>query len=98
MTVLENVFLGALFGGSGSKSKKEAERETMKLLEEGKGVPWDLLLIGTLVSAVTAYLCIHLFLKLLERIGMFPFVLYRFFLGAVLFYLIYYVPGFFAHA
>lgn len=71
--------------------------ETLKLVEEGKGVPWDLLLIGTLVSAVTAYLCIHLFLKLLERIGMFPFVLYRLFLGCVLLYLIYFSPGFFTH-
>jgi undecaprenyl-diphosphatase len=33
---------------------------------------------------VTAYLCIHFFLKLLERIGMLPFVIYRLLLGIVL--------------
>ena len=37
------------------------------------------------VSAISAYLCIHYFLKLLERIGMLPFVIYRLVLGAVLF-------------
>jgi len=42
------------------------------------------LLTGALISGVTAYLCIHLFLKLLERIGMLPFVIYRLALGAVL--------------
>ena len=42
------------------------------------------LLTGALISGVTAYLCIHLFLKLLERIGMLPFVIYRLLLGAFL--------------
>ncbi|HKJ82893.1 MAG TPA: undecaprenyl-diphosphate phosphatase [Mariprofundaceae bacterium] len=39
------------------------------------------LLIGYAVSAVAAYLCIHLFLRFLERTGMLPFVLYRVLLG-----------------
>jgi undecaprenyl-diphosphatase len=42
------------------------------------------LLIGALLSAVSAYACIHYFLKLLERIGMMPFVAYRLVLGVVL--------------
>ena len=42
------------------------------------------LLIGALVSAVSAYLCIHYFLKLLDRISMLPFVVYRLILGAFL--------------
>ena len=42
------------------------------------------LLVGALISAVSAYACIHYFLKLLERIGMLPFVAYRLVLGAVL--------------
>jgi len=45
---------------------------------------WDELLLGALFSGVSAYLCIHFFLKLLERIGMWPFVLYRLVLGAAL--------------
>ncbi|MEJ1470699.1 MAG: undecaprenyl-diphosphatase, partial [Candidatus Sedimenticola sp. (ex Thyasira tokunagai)] len=35
-------------------------------------------------SFVSAYLCIHYFLKLIERISMLPFVIYRLLLGAVL--------------
>ena len=39
---------------------------------------------GALIAGVTAYLCIHFFLKLLERIGMLPFVIYRLLLGVAL--------------
>lgn len=42
------------------------------------------LIIGALISAVSAYLCIHYFLMLLERIGMTPFVIYRLLLGVLL--------------
>jgi undecaprenyl-diphosphatase len=58
----------------------------LKLLEDGN-VDWAAIILGTLLSAVTAYLCIHVFLKVLERIGMFPFVIYRLVLGVVLLYL-----------
>lgn len=59
--------------------------ETKKLLESTDPVAWDALLLGTLISAVSAYLCIHYFLKLLARIGLLPFVVYRLLLGVVLF-------------
>lgn len=42
------------------------------------------LLLGAGAAAVSAYACIHVFLKLLERIGMMPFVIYRLGLGALL--------------
>ncbi|HHJ36725.1 MAG TPA: undecaprenyl-diphosphate phosphatase [Gammaproteobacteria bacterium] len=42
------------------------------------------LVFGASISAVSAYLCIHYFLILLEKIGMTPFVLYRLMLGIVL--------------
>lgn len=42
------------------------------------------LLIGAIVSAISAYLCIHYFLKLLDSISMLPFVIYRLILGAFL--------------
>lgn len=42
------------------------------------------LIIGAAISAVSAYLCIHFFLKLIERIGMAPFVFYRLLLGLML--------------
>lgn len=60
----------------------------LKIIELVKGnmpVEWDALILGTVISAVSAYLCITLFLKLLERIGMFPFVVYRMLLGVILF-------------
>ncbi len=45
------------------------------------------LVIGVIVSAISAYLCIHYFLKLLVTIGMTPFVIYRLLLGAILLFL-----------
>lgn len=42
------------------------------------------LVYGALISAFSAYLCIHFFLMLLERTGMTPFVIYRLLLGLVL--------------
>jgi undecaprenyl-diphosphatase len=58
-----------------------------KILHHDHAVDWYALSLGTLVSFVSAYLCIHYFLKLIERIGMLPFVIYRLLLAAVLFYL-----------
>jgi len=50
-------------------------------------VDWTSLLLGSVLSGLAAYLCIHVFLRLLERIGMLPFVIYRLLLGAGLLYL-----------
>lgn len=47
-------------------------------------VPWTEIAIGTILSAITAYFCIHLFLVWINRIGMLPFVIYRLILGGVL--------------
>ena len=47
------------------------------------------LLLGALLSGVSAYFCIHYFLKLLERIGMLPFVIYRIVLAVFLFAVFY---------
>ena len=41
-----------------------------------------MLMLGFVLSAASAWLCIHFFLKFIERIGMGPFVLYRVALGA----------------
>jgi undecaprenyl-diphosphatase len=61
--------------------------ETLQLLEQAGPVAWDTLLLGTTVAAASAYLCIHLFLSLIERIGMLPFVIYRLLLGGALLWL-----------
>jgi undecaprenyl-diphosphatase len=47
-------------------------------------VTWDLLGVGVLVAALTAYLCISLMLKIVDRIGMAPFAIYRLLLSAAL--------------
>ncbi len=59
--------------------------KTLRLIEQS-GIEWLSLLLGAVISALTAYLCIHWFLKLLDRIGMLPFVIYRLVLGAGLLY------------
>ncbi len=51
-------------------------------------VDWPMLAAGTLVSGITAYLCIKLFLKIVQQIGMLPFVIYRMLLGALLIYIV----------
>jgi undecaprenyl-diphosphatase len=59
--------------------------ESLKLLKAAS-VDWTSLFLGVALSAISAYLCIHLFLKLLDRIGMLPFVIYRLVLGVFLIY------------
>jgi undecaprenyl-diphosphatase len=46
--------------------------------------PWELLGGAVLVSALSAYACIALFLSFIERVGMMPFVIYRVLLGGLL--------------
>jgi undecaprenyl-diphosphatase len=62
---------------------------TYELIIAETVVVWSDLAYGMIFSFVSAYLCIHLFLSFIEKIGMWPFVMYRFFLGAFLFYLLY---------
>jgi hypothetical protein len=57
----------------------------LDLMQQPAQAHWDVLVLGAVISAISAYLCIHFFLKLLERIGMLPFVLYRLGLGIGLF-------------
>jgi len=54
------------------------------ILVQQHPVDTSAMLTGALLSGITAYLCIHLFLKMLERIGMLPFVIYRLALGVFL--------------
>lgn len=61
--------------------------KTKELIETGSDSQWNLIVIGTAVAFVSAYACIHWFLKLLDKIGFTPFVVYRLLLGTVLFIL-----------
>jgi undecaprenyl-diphosphatase len=56
-----------------------------ELASSGAGVDWLVLAMGAVVSGITAYLCIAIFLRLLDRIGLMPFVYYRVVLAAVLY-------------
>lgn len=58
--------------------------QTLDLIESSIAIDWTALLIAIVLSALSAALCIHLFLKLIERMGMAPFVIYRLLLGVVL--------------
>ncbi len=58
--------------------------EVRDLVQGSAALPLTDLLLGAAVSGVTAYLSIHFFLSLLERIGMLPFIVYRLLLGAML--------------
>lgn len=55
--------------------------QTLILYQAPEIIDWNVLLLGIFVSAVTAYICIHYFLKMLGRMGMMPFVIYRVLLG-----------------
>ncbi len=56
----------------------------IELIELGERVDWTGILLGVTVSFVSAFLCIGWFLKVIERMGLLPFVLYRFALGLIL--------------
>lgn len=57
---------------------------TRDLIISPDPVAWRELLLGALISGVSAYLCIRFFMALLERSGMMPYVLYRIALGIFL--------------
>ena len=58
------------------------------LIQDPATVDWQSMAIGTIVAAISAYLCIRLFLDFINRIGFTPFVLYRLMLGALLYLLV----------
>ncbi len=47
-------------------------------------IDWLQLLYGVVLSGMVALVCIHWFLKLIERVGFMPFVIYRIVLGLML--------------
>lgn len=54
-------------------------------LMEQPVVNWGEIVYATAVAGITAFACIHFFLRVIERTGFLPFVIYRLLLGAVLF-------------
>ena len=62
--------------------------QTLCMFTEVSPIGWGELLLGILLSAISAGLCIHYFLRLVERLGMLPFVIYRVLLGLAIFALL----------
>ena len=58
-----------------------------ELVESPDPIHWRSFIIGVVCSAVFAYVCIQLFLSLIQRMGMMVFVVYRILLGVFLIYL-----------
>ena len=54
---------------------------TLKLVESGAPIDLGFLATGIVTSFISAYICIHFFLKLISSMGMMPFVIYRLILG-----------------
>jgi len=63
--------------------------QSVRMFTEVSPIGWGELALGILLSAISAGLCIHYFLRLVERIGMLPFVLYRVLLGGLILLLLY---------
>jgi len=61
--------------------------KTKDLIESQLTIDLNLLLLAVGLSAFSAWICIYLFLQMINRIGMMPFVIYRLVLGVGLLYL-----------
>jgi undecaprenyl-diphosphatase len=62
--------------------------EGLKLVTgEANGAGWGVMALGVAVSAVTGYLCIAWLLRIINRIGLAPFAIYRFAVAGLLFWL-----------
>jgi undecaprenyl-diphosphatase len=57
---------------------------TADLLRGAQPIDWITLGAGFLFSAVSAYFCIDFFIRLVDRTGMLPYVIYRLVLGVAL--------------
>lgn len=61
---------------------------TLELATTRVAIAWTPMLVAFLVSFASAWLCIFLFMRIISRMGMWPFVVYRIVLGAGLCWLI----------
>lgn len=61
--------------------------EIVGLIRESHEVNWLAVMVGAILSGISAYLCIHYFLAFIKRVGMQPFVVYRLLLGGWLLWL-----------
>ena len=60
--------------------------KALQLAAGAADAQWSAFAAGAMITSVCAYACIHVFLRLIDRIGFAPFVAYRLVLGGVLFW------------
>jgi undecaprenyl-diphosphatase len=53
----------------------------LDLYQSPQAIDWLMLLLGFSVSGISAYFVVYLFIKVIEKIGMMGFVVYRLLLG-----------------
>ncbi len=58
--------------------------KTIELINSRVEIDWFAITSGVVISALSAFACISIFLKMLEKVGMLPFVIYRLLLGGFL--------------
>jgi undecaprenyl-diphosphatase len=58
--------------------------EIWTLIQIEGPVPWLIIAAGTIVSCLSAYLCIKVFVNMLARVSMLPFAIYRVVLALIL--------------
>jgi len=58
--------------------------EGVELARSEAAHDWGAMALGALVAGLTTYACVAVLLRFIQRIGMWPFVVYRLLLGAVL--------------
>ena len=58
--------------------------KTAELADSTVPVAWDLLAVGAVMSAIVAFLCMQVFMRFVQQVGMLPFVIYRVMLSIVI--------------
>ena len=62
--------------------------EMLKLVSaDGRAVDWPVIGLGVVVAAITGYFCIAWLLRVINRIGLAPFAIYRFAIAGLMFWL-----------
>jgi undecaprenyl-diphosphatase len=54
------------------------------MISHSEEIQWPILLFGTVVAAVVAFVCIHYFLRYLQNFSLAPFAIYRLLLGIIM--------------
>jgi undecaprenyl-diphosphatase len=60
--------------------------ECWKMSQVAEAVDWQAVVLGIAIAAASGFLCIHFLLRFIQRIGMWPFTIYRLVLAAVIVY------------